>query len=97
MIALFAFSLHAANFFLNSHFKRASKLRVEHPEEINFAFVDQTLPLITYTVLSARIGLFILVCLSFKWQKLARFFFACELFINVWEAFLPFANHDLTV
>ena len=75
----------------------ASKLREQHPETINFAFVDQTLPLITYTVISARIGLFILVCLSFKWQKLARFFFACELFINVWEAFLPFANHDLTV
>lgn len=53
--------------------------------------------MVEFGVYASRVIFFLLICFSFKWRKLAHYYFACEIFVNALEAFQPFANHDLMV
>ena len=83
------------NMFFSNSFRRTEEYLSKNPEtDINTEFVNEYLSVLEWGTYASQATLIILVCLSFKWRKLADYFFMCEILVSMWEAFHPFPNYD---
>lgn len=84
--------------FYSNQFKRTEELLLKNPDgAINTELVWKALDVIEYGVYVSRSAYLFLICCSLKWRNLAHYYFACEVFVNMLEALMPFAEHNFEV